>query len=195
MDKKKQLVALALYGLVSTTQAGEKEELLKLKNTTTNLIKELVKQGVLTEQAADEMIKRAEKDAETQVREMTAGQKNEDLEPGEVRVPYVPEFVKEEIRQDVRKELREEVVGDVVKKAKKEKWGTPDALPDWVNRFKLSGDLRLRSQNDYYANDNAKNPDGTSVYPNYQAINAAGGLSQTLSQNRFLGNADRHRFR
>ncbi len=195
MYKKKQLVALALCGLVSTAQAGEKEELLKLKNTTTNLIKELVKQGVLTEQVADEMIKRAEKDAETQVQQMTAEQKDEDLEPGEVRVPYVPEFIKEEIRQDVRKELREDVVGDVVQKAKKEKWGTPDALPDWVNRFKLSGDLRLRSQNDFYADDNATNPDGTSVYPNYQEINAAGGLSRTLSQNRFLNNMDRHRFR
>jgi len=195
MDKKTWLVALALCGLVSTAHAGEKEELLKLKNTTTNLIRELVKQGVLTEQVAEEMIKRAEKDAETQVQQMTAEQKGDEPEPGEVRVPYVPEFIKEEIRKDVRKELREEVVGDVVKTAKKEKWGTPDALPDWVNRFKLSGDLRFRSQNDFYADDNAVNPDGTSVYPNFQMINAAGGWSLTPSQNRFLGSVDRHRFR
>ena len=197
MDKKKQLMALALCGLVSTTQAGEKEELLKLKNTTTNLIRELVKQGILTEQVADEMIKRAEKDAELQVQKMTATQKGEDLEPGEVRVPYVPEFVKEEIREDVRKELRDEVVGDVVQKAKQEKWGTPDALPDWVNRFKLSGDLRVRSQNDFYANDNSSNANdsGQSTYLNYQEINAAGGLSRTAPENIYLSNVDRHRFR
>lgn len=63
MDTTKQLLALAFCSLVSVAQAGEKEELLKLRNTTTNLIKELVKQGVLTDQVADEMIKKAESDA------------------------------------------------------------------------------------------------------------------------------------
>ncbi len=195
MNKKKRLLALALCGLVGTAQADEKEDLLKLKNTTTNLIKELVKQGVLTEQAANEMIQRAEKDAELQTKEAAAAQAADAPEPNEVRVPYVPEFVKDEIRQQVRKELREDVVGDVVQKAKKEKWGTPDALPDWVNRFKLSGDLRLRSQHDYFPEGNAVNPDGTSVHPNWQLANMAGGLSRAFAEDRFLPNTDRHRFR
>ena len=153
MDKKKQLIALALFGLFGVAQAGEKEELLKLRNTTTNLIKELVKQGILTEKVANEMIKKAEADAESQSQLQNNQQAMEAPEPGEVRVPYVPEFVKDEIRKQVRADLRQEVVGDVMEKAKTEKWGTPDALPDWVNRFKLSGDLRLRSQSDYMAND------------------------------------------
>lgn len=195
MHKNKRLMAFALCGMVGVTQAGEKEELLKLRNTTTNLIRELVKQGILTEKAADEMIKSAERDAENQTRQMASSQTGEAPEPGEVRVPYVPEFVKDEIRQEVRKELRADVVGDVVQKAKQEKWGTPDALPDWVNRFKLSGDLRLRSQSDYYSNDNLKNPDGSSFYSDYQAINSSGGLSKTANENRFLNNTDRHRFR
>ena len=49
MDYKKPLLALALIFASGMTQAGEKEELLKLRNTTTNLIKQLVKQGILNE--------------------------------------------------------------------------------------------------------------------------------------------------
>lgn len=63
MANKTRLMALALSGLIGSVQAGEKEELLKLRNTTTNLIKQLVKQGILTDKAANEMIKQAEVEA------------------------------------------------------------------------------------------------------------------------------------
>ncbi|MFI3120605.1 MAG: putative porin, partial [Methylococcaceae bacterium] len=106
MDNKKQLIALALCGLVGAAQAGEKEELLKLRNTTTNLIKELVKQGILTDKVANDMIKKAEADAETQAAQQVAQKPADVPEPGEVRVPYVPEFVKDDIRRQVRTELR-----------------------------------------------------------------------------------------
>lgn len=193
MGNKKQLIFLALCIMVSSVQAGEKEELLKLRNTTTNLINELVKQGVLSEKVAAEMIKKAEADAEAQASQQAAKDTATDnaAEPGEVRVAYVPQFVKDEIRQQVRNELREEVVGDVMQKAKTEKWGVPEALPDWINRFKLSGDMRLRSQNDFMASDNAGG-----FYVNFPAINAAGGFSKTAIQDRLLNTThDRHRFR
>jgi hypothetical protein len=186
MDTTKQLLALAFCSLVSVAQAGEKEELLKLRNTTTNLIKELVKQGVLTDQVADEMIKKAESDAGQQAQ---AGS-SEPLEEGEVRVPFVPEFVKDEIRQQVRAELRHDVVKDVMQEAKNQKWGVPDALPEWISRFKLSGDLRLRSQNDFMSTDNV-----ALYYPDYQAINRAGGVA-AAGLNGFLNtNHDRQYFR
>ena len=188
MDNKKQLIALAFCGLVSVAHAGEKEELLKLRNTTTNLIKELVKQGVLTEKVADEMIKKAESDAEQQVLQQSAQQADVPPEAGEVRVPYVPEFVKDEIRQQVRTELRADVVHDVMQEAKTQKWGVPDALPEWISRFKMSGDLRLRSQTDFMDADNA-------VYKNYQNINNLGGES-VAGVNGFLNTQnDRQRFR
>lgn len=196
MDKKQQLLTLALCGLVGMAYAGEKEELLKLRNTTTNLIKELVKQGILTQQAAEEMIKRAEADAEAQAQQQaTAPGHDEPLEPGEVRVPYVPEFVKDEIREQVRKELKADVVKDVVQEAKSKKWGVPDALPEWISRFKLSGDLRLRSQNEFMGSDNITNSGSEAFYRNYQAINTAGG--QTAAGNNAFINTkqDRHRLR
>lgn len=193
MDNKKQLMALALCGMVSVVQAGEKEELLKLRNTTTNLIKELVKQGILTDKVADEMIRKAEADADLQAKEQASQQAAKMVdapEPGEVRVPYVPEFVKDEIRQQVRAELREDVVGDVMQQAKTQKWGMPEALPEWISRFKLSGDLRLRSQNEFMSSDNAE-----FYYSDFNAINAAGGVT-AAGLNGFLNTShDRHRFR
>lgn len=190
MDNKKQLIALALCGLVGAAQAGEKEELLKLRNTTTNLIKELVKQGILTDKVANDMIKKAEADAETQAAQQVAQKPADAPEPGEVRVPYVPEFVKDDIRRQVRTELRADVVHDVMQEAKTQKWGVPDALPEWISRFKLSGDLRLRSQNDFMAADNAK-----LFYSDFQAINRAGGVTAAGLDGFVNTDHDRHRFR
>ena len=193
MEKNKQLIAaLVLSGLIGIAHADEKEELLKLRNTTVNLIKQLVKQGVLTDKMAKEMIKQAETDAVKQVadakaaggKEAAAGQEagagqgrgtaagREAVPADEVRVAYVPDFVKDEIRQQVRSELREEVVGDVMQKAKNEHWGMPDALPEWTRRFKLSGDMRLREQSNFMAAYNQP-----FSYYNWQTINAQGNFN------------------
>lgn len=193
MIHNKRLLALALSGLVGIAQAGEKEELLKLRNTTTNLIKQLVKQGVITESAAEQMIKQAEADAETQVAVGKAAAATSEAVPAdEVRVAYVPDFVKDEIRQQVRNELKEDVVGDVMAKAKNEQWGIPEALPEWVNRFKLSGDLRLREQMEFNAADNTPG-----FYKNWVGINASGGETAAQIANlEFLNvNKDRNRMR
>lgn len=192
MRNNKPLMALALLLVAGLTQAGEKEELLKLRNTTTNLIKQLVKQGVLTDKMAEEMIKQAEADAGKQFDDAKTVAGNEAVPADEVRVAYVPDFVKDQIRQQVRAELREDVVGDVMQKAKNEQWGLPKALPEWISRFKLSGDLRLRSQNELMAEDNVA---FSSFYQDPQAINEAGGLT-AAGQNAFRNTAlDRHRFR
>ncbi len=208
MDNKRPLLALALMCAAGLTQAGEKEELLKLRNTTTNLIKQLVKQGVITDKTAQDMIKQAEADADQQVAEAKAATakqpaaSKEVVPADEVRVAYVPDFVKDEIRQQVRSELREEVVGDVMAKAKKEQWGLPGALPEWVSRFKLSGDLRLREQSEYMASDNTPSvtPNNRAIfgaYQNFQAVNDRGGYTSALNNNElFLNtNNDRNRFR
>ncbi len=176
MNHKKPLLALALLCAAGLSHAGEKEELLKLRNTTTNLIKQLVKQGILSEKTANDMIKQAEADADQQVaaaKSVAPAEKasKEVVPADEVRVSYVPEFVKDEIRQQVRSELREEVVGDVMQKAKKEQWGLPGALPEWVNRFKLSGDIRLREQSSFMASDNPSSINGSPPYLDYQANN------------------------
>jgi hypothetical protein len=163
--------------MIGIAHADEKEELLKLRNTTVNLIKQLVKQGVLNEKTAQEMIKQAEVDAGKQAAAQSKGSQNAEagaeakpVPADEVRVTYVPDFIKDQIRQQVRSELREEVVGDVMQKAKQEQWGIANALPEWTRRFKLSGDLRLREQSHFYSSSNF-----SKTYQNWQFINTQGG--------------------
>lgn len=169
--------ALAAVIAPGAALAGEREELLRIKNTIENLVDALVEQGVLTADKAKALKQEAEakaavenaKVAGTATEEAPAGTGEADAKV--IRVPYVPEFVKDEIRQQVRAELRDEVLADVKQTAKTEKWGTPDALPAWVNRFEFYGDLRLRQQGDYFADKNAAN-----TYPDFLAINRAGGV-------------------
>jgi Putative porin len=155
----KRLLPVLVAALISTSvAAGESEELLKLKNTTLNLIEALVKEGILSRERADALISEAEhsaaEQASQQERKEAAGQ------PGVVRVPYVPEFVRQEIKDEVRSELRQDVVEDVMAQAKSEQWGLPNALPDWTRRFTFSGDIRLRGEADLY---DSGNPDYTFV--------------------------------
>lgn len=53
-----------------------------------------------------------------------------------VRVPYIPE--------SVRRDIREQVKQEVLAQAKEERWGNPDTLPKWLDRFHFYGDARLR---------------------------------------------------
>ncbi len=148
------LFALALVVLVGgvNVQADEKTDLLRLKNTTLNLIDALVEQGVLNREQADKLIANAEQMA----KEQTQRAEREAVKPHRnvVRVPYVPAFVRDEIKQQVEADMREKVVKDVMVQAKQERWGVPDALPGWISRIKFKGDIRLREEDDLFGSDN-----------------------------------------
>lgn len=147
-------VALALMALIGgvNAQADEKTDLLQLKNTTLNLIDALVEQGVLNREQADKLIANAEQKAKQQTQR--AEREAVKTPPHVVRVPYVPVFVRDEIKKQVEAGLRKKVVKDVMAQAKQERWGVPDALPDWISRIKFTGDIRLRGEDDLYGSDN-----------------------------------------
>lgn len=193
-------LALASIGFNPLVMATEKEDLLALKNTTVNLIEMLVDQGVLDKQKAQAMIQKAEQkaklEASQQLEEANAKAANFDnaggnKNPKSVRVSYVPEFVKEEIRDQVRAELKADVVKEVKADAQKESWGVPAALPEWVRNTKISGDARLRAQNDNFDSNN----DGRIL--DYAAINREGGLNRAgkLGLGYLNSTEDRFRFR
>ena len=142
MQMKKIAAALAVICLTATTaQAGEREDMELVRQTTNNLIEALVDSGVLTRAAADELIKKAQKKAAASVAAMKA-------EDGKtVRVTYVPESVRAEIREQVKQE--------VIAQAKSERWGDPGALPEWMDRIQWEGDVRVRYQTDRYAKNNS----------------------------------------
>ncbi|HET7831557.1 MAG TPA: putative porin [Gallionella sp.] len=152
-----------ITGSASAQSANEVEV---LHQTTLNLIKLLVKSGVLTQDAADQLLRDAEQAAAKSVAasEAAAGVNQAAapvaeaavpvaqagapaVKPGVVRVTYVPEVVRREIKEEIRQE--------VLAQAKGERWGDPGALPDWLGRISWDGDLRLRYQRDGYPANNA----------------------------------------
>lgn len=141
---KPLIAALAVAGAISgamPAQAGEREQLEALRETTLAILDALVQKGILTDEAAKNLVKQAEQKGQEQSEAAAKA------DAGVVRVPYIPEVVKREIREQIRQE--------VVAQAKNERWGDVNAVPEWVERLKWEGDLRLRYQGDLYAGDNA----------------------------------------
>jgi hypothetical protein len=155
---------LMLAAIVATpAMADDTDDLRSLRDTTIALVRMLVQQGVLTQEKADELIRKAEaaghqapaqanNSATPAAAAPVPGQAAPSAAPGQppvVHVPYVPETVKQEIRDEVRQ--------DVLAQAKQERWGEPGAYPDWLHRISFSGDVRFRFQADRYPTDNVPN--------------------------------------
>jgi hypothetical protein len=135
-------------------------------NTTINLIRLLVKQHVITQQAADALLKEAEQEAaqaRAQSAARTAPASAAELPPpaeNTLRVPYVPEIVKNQIRDQVKKE--------VLQQARDENWAQPQAVPEWTKRIRLKGDFRARLENDLFSSTNSNQ------IVDFQSFNANG---------------------
>lgn len=144
MKKKTLLLAMAVGGLLlqDLALAGEREDLEALRATTLAIVDALVEKGILTQEAAKDMVSQAEKRGHAQAAEAAKAESA----AGVVRVPYIPEVVKREIREQIRQE--------VVAQAKTERWGDVNAVPEWVDRIKWEGDLRVRAQSDVYDDGN-----------------------------------------
>ncbi len=209
MNTKKTLAALLASSLIAPAMADEKEELLKLKqeiagereevlnlkNTTVNLIDIFVQQGLLDKQKAETLMKSAKVKAAADAKQQLAAEAAEETaakpkNPKTIRVAYVPEFVKEEIRREVIAGLTDNVVKEVKADAKKEQWGVPAALPEWLGNIKISGDMRLRAQDDFFGSDNSRN-----AYLDYLDINQEGGVLAAQNVNKAYLNTTKDRLR
>ena len=140
-------------------------------NATINLINLLVKQGVLGEEQAAVLIKQADDEAyvarqavrdaavKAEGAEKTAATAADATSPpGTKRVTYVPEIVK--------KQLRDEIKREVMATAQKENWASPGKYPEWAQRIRFYGDVRVRYEGDMFPKGNSP---ATAV--NYNAIN------------------------
>src|SRR6185312_12361172 len=93
-------MTLAVMGSADA-KTDEHEKIEVLYETTLNLIHLLVEQGVIKQEVADEMIRKAElkaKASRQQAREQSGQPQAGEPKKGEVRVTYVPEHIKKEIR-------------------------------------------------------------------------------------------------
>ncbi|MCA6116440.1 putative porin [Bradyrhizobium sp. WSM 1738] len=128
-------------------------------SATINLVNLLVKQGVLTEEQAQALIKQADDEAYL-AREAARGASVKADEaakaanaataatspPGTRHVTYVPEIVKRQLREEIKRE--------VMDKAHKENWASPGAYPEWAQRIRFYGDLRARYQGSFFPTGN-----------------------------------------
>ncbi len=170
--------------------APAQQSMEEVRNTVINLLQALVDKGLLTREQAQQLVKQAQDKAAADAAALAAknaAQAKE--EENAVRVPYVPQIVKDEISKQVAQEVKPAVVADVVQEAKQERWGVPAALPDWLSRVHVFGDVTFREQSDIFPRDNSN------IIPDYNAINAAGGFGH-VTQPPFLDTTnDRNRFR
>jgi hypothetical protein len=162
---------LLLSAIGVNAYADDVEELRRLRDTTISLVNLLVQQGVLTREKADALIAQAEQAGSASAHPSAnnaANGSNANTSatgsaapgtaaqaapaptpapgptppPGTVRVPYVPESVKQQITEEVKR--------DVLAQAKTERWGVPDAYPEWIRHIIWSGDMRFRTELDRY---------------------------------------------
>lgn len=174
---KKQLAkmagALALASVSTAALAQSSDEarsLEEVRNTVINLLEALVQKGVMTKEQAEAMVAAAQSKAATDADARAA---QDAAESDAVRVTYVPEIVQQQISKQVSAEIREDVTKQVVAQAQAGGWGVPGALPEWIKDVRLYGDVRARAQGELYASDNA-----IDAYPNFSAINDAGGTGR-----------------
>ncbi len=164
------------------------------QNVTINLIRRMVKKGLLEQEEADELIRQAEADtaiarAQAAAAAMEVVQQMQAEEPpmpdDAVRVTYIPESVKAQIRDQVKQE--------VMATAKNENWAAPRSFPNWASRLRVGGDVRIRGEGIYYPSGN----DNTGAFPNFNAINTGApfDVSGTVFSPQLDVDRDRQRLR
>jgi hypothetical protein len=161
------------------------------KTSYINLINILVQRGVLTKKDSGTLVTQAEQNASSAQAQATAALASP-APPAHaddtMRVDYVPETVKDQIRNEVK--------DDVLQQARAENWAAPNTVPDWVQRYHVAGDLRVRYEGDFFPPGN----DDSGVFHNFNAINTGspfdnGVNSVAANPPTYDVNQDRNRFR
>jgi hypothetical protein len=160
------------------------------KNSYVNLINLLVNRGILTKKDSHDLVAQAEHDAAAEnsakaqaaaVLASPAAPPNPDDDT--MRVGYVPESVKEQMRDEIKQ--------DVMQQARDEHWAAPYSTPDWVKRYHVAADIRLRYEGQSFPDGN----DNSGVFVNFNAINTGAPFDITKGVKPPLLDVDQNRNR
>ena len=199
----KMTLLLCSLSLLSAQRASaatsDQQSMDELQNTVINILEAMVQKGLLTADQAKQIVQNAkEKAAASAAQAANNRAAQEKADEGAVRVPYVPQVVKDEISKQVATEVKPAVVASVMQEAKEQKWGVPAALPDWISRISVFGDIVIREQADMYPKANSlDNSVGRPEIFDFNAINQAGGYSKVFPSAALdtFENRDRMRIR
>ena len=147
------LFSAVLAGVSYPVRAQTAEPDQQLRATVLRLIDSLVDAGVLTRAKADELIRAAAMPPTALAAPQSPPIAAAGSEVGAdgkriIRVPYVPDSLKREMRDSIRQ--------DVLAQARTERWGEAGALPDWLSRVKIDGDIRVRADATALSKDNTE---------------------------------------
>jgi hypothetical protein len=178
-------------------------------NATINLINLMVKRNLISRDDADDLIRQAQEEADVARASSSQTRAEADralaaqsaplaapIPPStpengddEVRVTYVPDVVKQQITdqvtQNVMEQTRQEHMADTI---------AASQVPEWVHRVQLTGDIRLRYEDDQFPSGNA-----LGNFTNFNSINtSASGFNintTTPTLPQYDADRDRERFR
>ncbi len=168
---------------IASASVGASAPTTPTQNVTINLINLMVKRNLISREDAEGLIRQAQQEADTAKAQAAATQAAAERAltaqsaqpapapatapaPGsddEVRIAYVPDVVKKQITdqvtQNVMEQTREEHLADTI---------AASSVPDWVKRFHVNGDIRVRYEGDDYPSGNA-----VGNFTNFNAINTS----------------------
>ena len=125
----------------------------------------LVQKKIVTQRQAHELLRQTEAPRAPRHSRPAEESAAPPAREGEVRVTYVPQFV--------RKQIADEVRAQVLTESQQEGWAAPGVIPDWTRRFKLYGDLRVRYERDTFDRGNYNQ------FINFAAINNGSPFDQS----------------
>ncbi len=158
---------------------------------TVKLIQLLIQKGILSPNQAKDLLRETGAPAKPHTRQAAPPMAAEEAPPpttGQIRVTYVPQFI--------RKQIADEVRAQVMDQAQTEGWATPDALPEWTKRIKVFGDLRVRAEDDGFDSNNYNRFINFNGINNGSAFDANAYVNGNATNPPFLNTTeDRERFR
>ena len=155
------MAGVAVAALTLTTVARAQDD----ANATVKLIQILIEKGILTKGQAVDLLTQARSETRPRAKAATAvtggavtggavtsgavtaaPPEAPAVDPGTVRVTYVPQIVRDQLAAEVR----EQVLGEEQHRG----YATPDQIPDWIHRVTVYGDLRARGERDFQDRNN-----------------------------------------
>ncbi|WP_066266570.1 putative porin [Hydrogenophaga palleronii] len=165
--------ALALTSLAASAQAPAAAAA-PAESAMVRLIRGLIQSGALAKDVGEALLAQAQTEAmaaQTTQRQVAAAVAAPATglrpEAGDVRVPYIPQTVRDQIRDDIK--------GEVMAQAKSEGWAAPNETPEWTQRIRFEGDVRVRNESRLFSAGNSNE------VVDYAAINKGSGYDVNLN--------------